>query len=81
MTHGRPENYDKFARPLSSILNCMSTALSPIESQFATEEEAQAHDRWFRAKVEEALADPRPLVPHDAVLADINRVSRFRISH
>lgn len=26
-----------------------------------------AHDAWFRAKVIEALDDPRPAIPHDAV--------------
>jgi len=28
-----------------------------------------AHDAWFRAKVQEALDDPRPAVPHDQVEA------------
>jgi DNA-damage-inducible protein J len=28
-----------------------------------------AHDAWFRAKVLEALADPRPAIPHDQVKA------------
>ena len=28
-----------------------------------------AHDAWFRAKVQQALADPRPAVPHDDVEA------------
>lgn len=28
-----------------------------------------AHDAWFRAKVQEALADTRPAVPHDQVEA------------
>jgi DNA-damage-inducible protein J len=28
-----------------------------------------AHDAWFRAKVRQALEDPRPAVPHDAVEA------------
>jgi hypothetical protein len=51
----------------------MTTPLSPIESQFATVEEAEAHDRWFRAKIGEALANPRPLVPHDEALARIRR--------
>ena len=27
------------------------------------------HDAWFRAKVQEALDDPRPAVPHDDVSA------------
>lgn len=27
-----------------------------------------AHDAWFRAKVQEALADTRPALPHDDVM-------------
>ena len=30
---------------------------------------AEAHDKWFRAKVQEALDDPRPRIPHDQVKA------------
>lgn len=30
-----------------------------------------AHDAWFRAKVQEALADARPTVPHDQVMNDV----------
>ncbi|MEX0827467.1 MAG: type II toxin-antitoxin system RelB/DinJ family antitoxin [Haliea sp.] len=29
----------------------------------------EAHDAWFRAKVQEALDDPRPAIPHDQVEA------------
>ena len=29
-----------------------------------------AHDVWFRAKVQEALADPRPAKPHDQVMRE-----------
>ena len=29
--------------------------------------DAAAHDAWFRAKVQEALDDPRPAVRHEAV--------------
>lgn len=49
----------------------MSKALDPIVSEFATEEQAASHDRWFRAKVEAALNDGRPLVPHDEAVARI----------
>ena len=28
----------------------------------------EAHDAWFRAKVREALDDPRPTVPHGQVM-------------
>ena len=27
----------------------------------------EAYDAWFRTKVQEALADPRPATPHDQV--------------
>lgn len=42
--------------------------LDPIVSEFATTEEAEAYDVWFRARVQEALDDPRPPVPHDEVV-------------
>lgn len=29
-----------------------------------------AYDAWFRAKVQEALADPSPMIPHDQVMRD-----------
>ena len=51
----------------------MSKVLSPIESEFATEEEAEAYDRWFRAKVEYSLQladDPNTRrISHDEVMA------------
>jgi len=47
------------------------TKLSPIESEFATTEDAEAYDIWFRAKVEKSLADTRPPIPHDQVIAEM----------
>ena len=29
-----------------------------------------AYDAWFRAKVQEALSDPRPATPHDQVMRE-----------
>ena len=52
----------------------MNTVLSPIESEFATSEEAEAYARWFRAKVQESLDDPRPNVPHDEVMAEMRQL-------
>jgi hypothetical protein len=48
--------------------------LSPIVSEFETEEEAEAYDRWFRRKVQRALDDPRPSIPHEEVAAEIEQV-------
>jgi hypothetical protein len=51
----------------------MNTVLSPIESQFATTDEADAYDVWFLAKVEKSLqlADEQNAVriPHDEVMS------------
>lgn len=43
----------------------------PTVSEFETEEQATSHDRWFRAKVQASLDDPRPNVPHEQVMADM----------
>ncbi|MDR3480516.1 MAG: antitoxin [Burkholderiaceae bacterium] len=52
----------------------MTTALSPIVSEFDTVEQAESYDRWFRAKVQESLVDDSPLIPHDQVMAEIQAV-------
>lgn len=47
---------------------------------FALAADAVAHDVWFRAKVHEALDDPRPAVPHKKVEAHFakRRAAAFR---
>lgn len=52
----------------------MNTKLSPIESEFATAEEAEAYDRWFRAKVQASIDDTRPSIPHDQVMAEMDAI-------
>jgi DNA-damage-inducible protein J len=44
------------------------------------EEPNTAHDTWFRAKVQEALNDPRPALPHKNVEAHFakRRVAALR---
>ena len=41
----------------------------PIGSEHEASKEAEAYDRWFRAKVAAALADPRPPIRHEEVMA------------
>lgn len=48
--------------------------LDPIISEFATEEEAASYDLWFRAKVQASLDDPRPSIPHDEVMAEMDAI-------
>ncbi|MBY0520609.1 MAG: stability determinant [Sphingomonas sp.] len=49
------------------------TKLSPIESEFASTEEADAYDAWFRAKVQAALDSKEPGIPHDETMAYVVR--------
>jgi hypothetical protein len=48
--------------------------LDPIVSEFATEEEAQAYDKWFRAQVEEGLRSKGPWIPHDEVMREAREI-------
>lgn len=43
--------------------------LDPRVSEFETQDQADSYDLWFRAKVQAALDDPRPCIPHDQVMA------------
>ncbi len=52
----------------------MNAVLSPIVSEFETEEQAASYDRWFRAQVHASLADPRPTIPHDEVMAEMEAI-------
>lgn len=50
------------------------TKLTPIESEFATTEEAEAHDAWFRAEVEAAMASHEADIPHDEAMARMQAI-------
>lgn len=52
----------------------MTTPLSPIVSEFETEEQAAAYDVWLREQVAESLADTRPTIPHDEVMAEMEAI-------
>jgi len=52
----------------------MSTKLSPIVSEFETEEQAASYDSWFRAKVQRSLENPGTGVPHDEVMARMDAI-------
>ncbi|MCV6903633.1 MAG: stability determinant [Achromobacter xylosoxidans] len=47
---------------------------SSILSEFETEEQAVSYDRWFRARVQASLEDPRPAVSHQRVMARIDAI-------
>jgi hypothetical protein len=56
----------------------MNAVLSPIVSEFETQEAADRYDAWFRAKVQESLDDPRPSIPHDVVMAKMRALLKSK---
>lgn len=52
----------------------MPATLDPLISEFATDEEANSYDRWFRAKVQAAIDSKEPRIPHDQVMAQAEAV-------
>lgn len=50
----------------------MNAVLSPIVSEFETQEEADAYDVWFRAKVQKSLDSKEPRIPHDEAMTRLN---------
>ncbi|QTD35412.1 type II toxin-antitoxin system RelB family antitoxin [Pseudomonas fluorescens] len=49
----------------------MDPQISPIVSDFESEEQAASYDRWFRAEVQASIDDSRPNIPHEQVMAEI----------
>lgn len=54
-------------------------ALDPIVSEFETQEQADSYDKWFRAKVQEALDSDKPAIPHDEAMARVERLLKERM--
>jgi hypothetical protein len=52
----------------------MSAKPDPIVSEFDSPEDEAAYNAWFRRKVEASLADRRPPVPHDQVMAELDAI-------
>ncbi|MDA8327405.1 MAG: antitoxin [Betaproteobacteria bacterium] len=52
----------------------MNTTLSPLVSEFETEEQEASYTAWLRAKVTSSLADQRPNIPHDEVMAKMDAI-------
>jgi hypothetical protein len=48
--------------------------LDPIISEFDTQEEADAYDRWFRETIQDAIDNPGRLIPHDEVMRRVSEI-------
>ncbi|NYH12724.1 type II toxin-antitoxin system RelB family antitoxin [Pseudomonas moraviensis] len=49
----------------------MDPLISTFVSDFENEEQDASYDRWFRAEVQASIDDPRPNIPHEQVMAEI----------
>ena len=56
----------------------MNAVLSPIVSEFETEEQETSYNHWFKAKVEEALHSEKPRLPHDAAMTKVQAMLEER---
>jgi len=45
----------------------------PLIYEFDTEAQEASYDAWLNAKVQKAVGDTRPFVPHDEAMARIRR--------
>lgn len=48
-------------------------------TQADTEEQSDSYDRWFRARVQAALDDPSPGIPHDEVMAEMQALIESKL--
>ena len=81
MLHVRMDNElkTKAADTLAGVGLTLSDAVRILLARVAAEgglpagltADPEAHDAWFRAKVREALDDPRPTIPHEQAMSDI----------
>jgi len=72
-----PEIKERASEVLGQLGITVSDAVRILLTRTANEgalpfellQSTEAHDKWFRAKVQEALDDPRPAIPHEQVEA------------
>ena len=67
-------NSDVLLCHFCASLSGMNAALDPIVSEFETEDQAASHDRWFRAKVQEAIDSKKARIPHEKVMAEMEAI-------
>jgi len=54
----------------------MNAVLSPLVSEFETQEQADSYNRWLQVKLDraEANAASQPMVPHDQAMSDMRAI-------
>ncbi|MGA9494504.1 MAG: hypothetical protein WA718_06215 [Terriglobales bacterium] len=66
---------DAFAAEAAATHRPASDLVRAFMREFVQRQrEAREHDAWFRAKVQEAMDDLRPGIPHDAVMDETRAI-------
>lgn len=59
----------------------MNAVVSPIVSEFETQEEEASYIAWRNAKVAQSPKDTRPNIPHDVVMAKMRAYLQSKDVH
>lgn len=59
----------------------MNTMFDPIVSEFENSDQEASYNSWFKTKIEKSLADTRPSIPHDEVVARLKKRREARNAH
>ena len=66
---------DAFAAEAATTHRTASDLVRGFMREFVQRQrEAREHDAWFRARVQEALDDPRPAIAHDVVMDETRAI-------
>jgi hypothetical protein len=66
---------DAFAAEAAATHRPASDLVRAFMREFVQRQrEAREHDAWFRAKVQEAINDPRPGISHDVVMDETRTI-------
>jgi hypothetical protein len=66
---------DAFAAEAEAVDRPASQIVREFMREFVqSQREAREHDAWFRTQVQKALHDPRPAIPHDAVIERTRKI-------
>lgn len=52
----------------------MTKNLSPLVSEFETQEQAESYDRWYREKVDAAMHSTHAVSSHDDVIGGARKI-------
>lgn len=59
----------------------MNIKFDPIVSEFDNLDQEESYNKWLKVKIEASIADERPTVPHDHVVAHMKKLRENRLKN